>query len=82
MQPLFLFFLFSFKDPEFHLHVGGLLNPIPGTVRTTRPALSRLCARLSENERFASNPHLRLCIHLVSLSVGQTASLSFREPTA
>lgn len=22
------------KDPEFHLHVGGLLNPIPGSVTT------------------------------------------------
>lgn len=25
---------FPYEDPEFHLHVGGLLNPIPGSVTT------------------------------------------------
>lgn len=25
---------FLLKDPEFHLHVGGLLNPIPGRETT------------------------------------------------
>lgn len=31
--------LTSPEDPEFHLHVGGLLNPIPGS-RNTRKAIS------------------------------------------
>lgn len=26
---------FPLKDPEFHLHVGGLLNPIPGSASTS-----------------------------------------------
>lgn len=71
------------KDPEFHLHVGGLLNPIPGIVKTntTSFVLAFVC-RLSEERAFTSNPHLLFCIHPVSPSVGQTASLSFREPMA
>lgn len=29
------------SDPDFHLHVGGLLNPIPGKLFSTVPACVR-----------------------------------------
>lgn len=36
LMPLIMLYLtvISPKDPEFHLHVGGLLNPIPGSATT------------------------------------------------
>lgn len=36
IMPLIMLYLtvISPKDPEFHLHVGGLLNPIPGSATT------------------------------------------------
>lgn len=44
-------------DPEFHLHIGGLLNPIPGSVITC------CCFRPFRNESFRSNGFLFSCCY-------------------
>lgn len=72
------------KDPDFHLHEGGLLNPIPGSVTTQLRLLNMYkSGSICELKPLLPPyfPVICLCVTRVLLSGSQIVSLSCLGPT-
>lgn len=51
MHKKYSVFVIFCKDPEFHLHAGGLLNPIPGRSTTSHNSLDQVVSQCPEKVR-------------------------------